>query len=68
LAILEGLLQQSRPGGGEAADLQALTAAAPRMSVDELNAALKSVQTTVALGNTAVSAIQAQIKAKTPVK
>lgn len=68
LAILEGLLQQTRPGGGEAADLQALTQAAPRMSLDELNAALKSVQTTVALGSTAVSAIQAQIKAKTPVK
>jgi hypothetical protein len=68
LAILEGLLQSTRPGGGEAADLQALTQAAPRMSLDELNAALKSVQTTVALGNTAVAAIQTQIKAKTPGK
>ncbi|MGA7237873.1 MAG: hypothetical protein WBY44_19465 [Bryobacteraceae bacterium] len=68
LSLLQGLLQQSRPVGGEAADLQALTQAVPNMSVDELNAALKSVQTTVALGNTTASAIQAQIKAKTPVK
>jgi len=68
LAILEGLLQQTRPGGGGAADLQALAQAAPRMSLDELKSALKSVQTTVALGSTAVSALQAQIKAKTPVK
>lgn len=68
LAILEALLQQTAPVGGASADLQALTEAAPRMSLDELNAALKSVQTTVAIGNTAVSAIQSQIKAKTPAK
>jgi hypothetical protein len=68
LAILEALLQQTAPVGGAASDLQALTEAAPRMSVDELNAALKTVQTTVALGNTTVSALQAQIKAKTPAK
>jgi hypothetical protein len=68
LAILEALLQQTAPVGGAASDLQALTEAAPRMSVDELNAALKSVQTTVALGNTTVSALQAQIRAKTSVK
>ncbi len=64
VAILEGLLQLTRPGAGEAADLTALTEAAPQMSVDELKAALKSVQTTVALGSSAVAAIQAQIKAK----
>ena len=68
LAILEGLLQQTRPGGGEAADLQALTQAAPRMALSDLNAALKSVQTTVALASTTVAALQAQIKAKTPGK
>jgi hypothetical protein len=68
LAILQGLLQQTKPAGGQTADLQALTQAAPGMSLDELNAALKSVQTTVALGNTTVSALQAQIKAKTPAK
>src|SRR5262249_23922613 len=64
LAILEALLQQSRPGSAQGVDVQALTEAAPHMNVDELKAALKSVQTTVSLGNTAVSAIQAQIKAK----
>ncbi len=68
LAILEGLLLQTRPGVGETAALQALTQAAPGMSLSDLNAALKSVQTTIALGNTTISALQAQIKAKTPVK
>jgi len=64
LAILEGLLLQTRPAGGDTAGLQALAQAAPRMSLDDLNAALKSVQTTIALGNTTISALQAQIKAR----
>jgi hypothetical protein len=65
IAILEALLKASAPGGGPGVDLQFLTQAAPNMTVEELKSALKSVQTTIALGNTAVSTIQAQIKAKT---
>ncbi len=65
LAVLESLLQQSKPGGVQGIDFQTIAGAAPRMSVDELKAALKSVQTSVALGQSAVSTIEAQIKAKT---
>lgn len=65
LAILEGLLQRTQPTGGvQGTDFQTLILAASRMNVDELKAALKSVQTSIALGNTALSTIQAQIKAR----
>jgi hypothetical protein len=64
LEILGTLLQLSNPGVAQGNDFQAIAEAAPRMSIEELKATLKSVQTSVALGNTAVSAIQAEIKAK----
>jgi len=62
--ILEAYLEQTAPGVSTPVEFQTLTAAAPNMSLEQLRESLNSLQTTLALGNTALATVQAQIKAK----
>lgn len=66
LEIVERLLQRVREvgGGGERAstEFQRLIEAAPSMNAEELRLALKSVQNTVNLGNTAATVLQGALK------
>jgi len=64
LAALEALLQRSQPVATQGAEFQRLIEAAPTMSAEQLSLAVKNVQTSIALGNTAVATLQAQLKAK----
>jgi hypothetical protein len=62
LKLLEQLVQQTRPGAPGATDFQRLIDSVSKMSKEELQRAVQSVQTSLDLGKTALSAIKAQIK------
>lgn len=62
LKVLEQFLQQTRPGPAGGTDFQRLIEAAPRMSPEELKRAVQSLKTTLDLGKTALSALDAQLK------
>jgi hypothetical protein len=62
LAILEEILRKSQPGQQVATEFQQIIEAAPRMNAAELRSAVKSLQATVNLGQTAISTVQALIK------
>jgi hypothetical protein len=65
LKMIEQLLLQMRlsPSGGSG--LKNLIEAAPGMSADQLKQAVKSVKVNINLGKTALTALDAQLKAKT---
>ena len=63
LETLVQLIQLSRPGAvQQGTSFQSVIDAAPRMSADEVKLAIKSVQTSLDLGKTALSTLQAQLK------
>lgn len=62
LKVLEQFLQQTRPGSGGGTDFQRLIEAAPGMSREELTRSMQSLKTTLGLGETALTAIEAQLK------
>ena len=62
LKILQRMLQQTRPGLSGGTDFQLLIESAPRMSLEELNRAIQSVQVSLDLGKTALSTLEAQLK------
>jgi hypothetical protein len=62
LAILEEILQKSKPSQRVATEFQQVLDAAPRMNAEELKMAVKSLQSTVNLGQTAIAAVQALLK------
>jgi hypothetical protein len=64
LKILQNLLSQTRPESGGGGDFQSLIEMAPTMSPDQLKRAKQSIKTTLDLGKTALSRIEAQMKAK----
>lgn len=64
LQTVESLLQRTQPGAPQSSEFQSLIEKAPAMTADELNTAVKSVQTSIALGNTTIATLQAQLKAK----
>ena len=64
LAILEGLVQRTRPGpvGAGITDIERVIESASRMTKDELTRAKQSMQTTLDLGKSALHAIDARLK------
>lgn len=64
LKLLEQLLSQTQPGAGSGTDFQRLIEAAPNMSPAQLKQTVQSLKTTLDLGKTALSAIEAQLTAK----
>ena len=62
LALLEDLVQRTRPGAAGHTDFQGLIEAAPRMSKEELRRAKQSLQTTLDLAKSALSTIDARLK------
>lgn len=62
LAILEEVLRKSQPAERVGSEFQQIIEAAPRMSAEELKVAVKSLQASVNLGQTAISTIQALLK------
>jgi hypothetical protein len=62
LSILGQLFQKAQPAGPAGPDFQRFIDAAPRMNHEELNRAKQSVQTTLDLGKTALSVLDAQLK------
>lgn len=62
VAILEELFQKAQPAGPAGPDFQRFIDGAGRMNHEELNRAKQSVQTTLDLGKTALSVLDAQLK------
>jgi len=62
LAVLEDLVQRTRPGSFAGPDFQGLIESASRMTREELTRAKQSLQTTLDLGRSALSAIDARLK------
>lgn len=62
LAVLEDLVQRTRPGAFGGPDFQGLIEAASRMTKEELTRAKQSLQTTLDLGKSALSTIDARLK------
>ena len=64
LAILEGLVQRTRPGpvGAGITDIERVIESASRMTKDELTRAKQSLQTTLDLGKSALHTIEARLK------
>ena len=62
LKVLEQLVQQTRPAGAGGTDFQQLIDSVSKMSKADLERAAKSVQTSLDLGKSALSAIKAQLK------
>lgn len=64
LAILESLVQRTRPGpvGAGLTDIERVIESASRMTKDELTRAKQSLQTTLDLGKSALHTIEARLK------
>lgn len=62
LKLLQQFMLQTRPGSVGGTDFQRLIEAAPLMSKEELKRSMQSLKTTLELGKTALSAIDAQLK------
>ena len=62
LGIIRQLLVETRPGTQQGANFQRLIQEAPRMSAEELKRAKTNLQTSLDLGKTALSTIDAQLK------
>lgn len=62
MRMLERAIQATQPGLPSSGDFQSLIEAAPRMSHEELKRAVQSLKTSLDLGKTALSALDAQIK------
>ena len=62
IALLEDLLQRSRPEDVAGTDFQGMIESASQMTRDELTRAKQSLQTTLDLGKSALSAIEARLK------
>jgi hypothetical protein len=65
LRLLEQLLSQTKPGESqEGADFEMLIRGAPDMSQEQLRRAVQSVRTTLGLGQSALEALNAQLKSR----
>ena len=64
LDILSQILAQTRPGSTGANDFQKLIEAAPNMNADQLHRAAQSIKMSLELGKTALTSIEARMKAK----
>lgn len=62
LAVIEQLLLKTKPGVQGAVNFQRLIQDAPRMSAEDLKRAKTALQTSLDLGKTALSTIDAQLK------
>jgi hypothetical protein len=65
LSLLENLVQRTQPGPSRGSDLQRMIEAAPRMTMEELNRAKQSLQTSLDLAKSGLSAIEARLKSFT---
>ena len=62
LKILQQMLEQTKPDTRGGLDFQNLIEMAPKMNHDELKRAIQSVETSLALGKTAIQAMEGQLK------
>ena len=62
LAALEELVLRTQPGAAGGTDFERLVKEAPQMSAAELKRSIQSLKTTLDLGKSALSAMDAQLK------